>query len=175
MSSADACVLSYSSPMVSPADKVRELRELSGLSQEQFAQKRLGISSKQLSRIENGAPIGKKAAEALAEYSGLPAAFFMGLETASEPIDDDSIPFAERSLRQYRYPEEKEAWIRERMPETVFSAGATPGTIAFTIEQLATQYELELGRKLPLPERDRVEEPSRLPPGALKRRRKPKK
>lgn len=156
--------------------RIAEARKRKGLSQEELAAA-IGVSVGTLSRNELGKSQPRaERLEQLAEALDVTVGWLLTGEstTTSEPIDDDSIPFAERSLREYRYPEEKEAWIRERMPETVFSTGATPGTIAFTIEQLATQYELELGRKLPLPERDRVEEPSRLPPGALKRRRKPK-
>lgn len=171
-SSADSLVVTYASRMASPAEKVRKLREESGLSQEVFARRHLGISSKQLSRIENGAQIGRKAAEALARYSGIPAAYFMGIEQAAlEPIHDHEPSMKERAIFALgKLTDDERRFVEEQYELVARSLGDSMiGPIVSFLEgKLRERRDQERDRP-DLPSRERVEEPSRLPPGSLRR------
>lgn len=148
------------------ADYARRLRESAGISQEALAQA-LGVTTKTVYRIESEGKIGTKSGKAYARYFQVPVDDLLGdgevapTETTYEPIDGESLSdedYAIEGVRRDLGPLEaaEVEFLRSEFQAVQFSVGRLETEMA--IARLKSKLR-EYRGKLPLPERERVEEP----------------
>jgi transcriptional regulator with XRE-family HTH domain len=148
----------------SVGDRLRQLRSERGLTQREVA---IGadVVEKTVIRAENTGAMNVETLTKLSEFFGVSADYLLrgdAPDTASEPLDDESRPLVDQLLAARRdFSDAKRAWIRTKLEETDRLTGDDPDRVWDEIKALAAVYEYETGRKLPLPERERAEEPKK--------------
>lgn len=124
-------------PGETPAAFVRRVR--GDESRERWAVS-IGLTSKTIARIEAGEAIGKKAAVALAQHTGVPVGYFMSEEASEEtvePVEDEALPATELAIRLLRPMDDdvEQELRRFAESEVQFSTGAEIAPIMWALEQ----------------------------------------
>jgi transcriptional regulator with XRE-family HTH domain len=166
-------------PGETPAQFVRRLR--GDVGREKFAAP-LGLTMKTIQRIEEGEPIGKKAAQTLSRHTGVPIGWFMNepeskpreshIETVLEPDVPPMSPRVRALLDEYR-ASERGAEISEEAWQVLEGACLRIGepTNIYVVDRLATALlDLQSRPRVPAEQRDLKGHPP-APPVKKKRSR----